>query len=54
MQTSAGSERFTPFVGASLLANRRDEQASHQANIRWQASSHKFKCPLAVNGLLPL
>jgi hypothetical protein len=29
------------FVGASLLANRANERSSPQANIRWQASSHK-------------
>jgi hypothetical protein len=52
----AGGERLAPLVlvGASLLANRGDEQASHQANIRLQASSYKYKPPLAVNGLLPL
>jgi hypothetical protein len=54
MQTPAGTERLSPLVGASLLANRGDEQASHQANIRWQASSHKDKRPLPVNGFLPL
>jgi len=36
------------------MANRGSQQASHQANIRLQASSHKGKRPLAVNGLLPL
>jgi hypothetical protein len=50
----AGGERLSSLVGASLLANRRDEQASHQASICWQASSYKDKCPLAVNGWLPL
>jgi hypothetical protein len=50
----AGGERFAAFVGASLLANRGDQRAVPQANIRRQASSHKDKRPLAVNGLLPL
>ena len=42
------------FVGASLLANRRDEQASPQTGIRWQASSHYYKRPLEPSGFLPL
>jgi hypothetical protein len=31
------------FVGASLLANRAGKRASPQANIRWQAISHKIQ-----------
>jgi hypothetical protein len=46
----AGGERLAPLVGAGLPANRRDEQASHQASIRWQASSHKDKRLLANGG----
>jgi hypothetical protein len=55
-QTPAGAERLAAlvFVGASLMANRGSQPASHQANIRLQASSHKGKRPLALNGLLPL
>ncbi len=44
----AGSERFTPFVGASLLANRGAQRAVLQASIRRQASSHKVKLPFAL------
>jgi hypothetical protein len=42
------------LVGASLLANRGDQRALPQANIRRQASAYKDKLPLAVNGLLYL
>jgi hypothetical protein len=41
-QTPVGALRLV-FVGASLLANRACEWASPQANIRWQASSHRGK-----------
>jgi hypothetical protein len=36
------------FVGASLLANRANERASPQANIRLQASSYKGKAILSL------
>jgi hypothetical protein len=36
------------FVGASLLANRANERASPQANIRWQASSYRGKAILLL------
>ena len=47
-QTPAGGERFVLLVGASLLANRGDQRAAPQANIRWQANSYKIKPPVAL------
>jgi hypothetical protein len=39
-------ESWLVFGGASLLAKRSNERSTPQANIRWQASSHKEKAIL--------
>jgi hypothetical protein len=43
-----GKSQVFVFVGASLLAKGGGERASPQSNIRWQASSYKYKINLSL------